>query len=64
MKPAKFYNMGKPTPPKKSPNLSDREVELVRRLHEQEGWDCARIGRKLDKSRWTIFAIASYRRRR
>lgn len=45
-----------------NPDLTDREVELVRRLHEG-GMDCAAIGRKFDKSRWTIHQIVSYRRR-
>lgn len=53
----------KKTSRKKSYNripLTDREVELVRQLHEVEGWGYKRIAKKFDKPKSTIQYICRY----
>ncbi len=43
--------------------LTDREVELVRHLHEREGWGYGRIARKMGKHKNTIQKYCNYSRR-
>ena len=51
----------KPEPP--TAQLSDREVALVRELHELHGWGYRRIAKKMGISRWTVRDYCKYRRR-
>lgn len=43
--------------------LTDHEVELVRHLHEIEGWGYKRIAKKMDSPKRTIRDICKYRYR-
>lgn len=43
--------------------LTDREVELVRHLHEVERWGYGRIARKMGKHKNTIQKYCNYSRR-
>lgn len=43
--------------------LTDREVELMRQLHEGEGWGYRRLAKKFDCPRNTAVDICNYRRR-
>lgn len=44
-------------------DLSDREIDLIRHLHEKEGWGYKRISKKMHKPLRTIRDICKYRRR-
>lgn len=41
--------------------LTDREVELIRRLHEIEGWGYKKLAKKMDCPKRTIRDICNYR---
>lgn len=43
--------------------LTDREVDLMRRLHEIEGWGYKRIAKKMGCSKHTARDICKYRYR-
>ena len=59
----KNYDMKKTKPEPSTEQLSDREVALVRELHERHGWGYRRIAKKMGISRWTVRDYCKYRRR-
>jgi ribosome-binding protein aMBF1 (putative translation factor) len=43
--------------------LTDHEVELIRQLHEEEGWGSRRLAKTFECGRSTIRHIVAYRYR-
>lgn len=44
-------------------DLSDREIDLIRYLHETMGWAYGQLARKFNKPKGTIAKICTYQRR-
>ena len=43
--------------------LTDHEVEMMRQLHEEEGWGSRRLAKKFECGRSTVRDILAYRYR-
>lgn len=43
--------------------LTDHDVDLIRRMHEADGWGYKRLAKKFEVSRHTIRDICTYRYR-